>query len=618
MSEKLAKLVVSLEAQTTKYMKGMDAANRRAEKFQKRFSKSMGKAGTAVKVFAGAFAVSKIKSFYKSHADGIDDLAKTADALNVTTESLQALNHMAELNGISSTQMSVGMRKMETKLGEAARKGGTTADALKDLGVNLDDIINKKPDEQIEQLAHALGNLENQNIKASIATDLFGREGIRMIKVLNQIQRDGVEPTIQELSDLGASISRIDAAKVEIANDQFTRMNKVLGVAGTRIAVETAPIVGGLVEMFIQASTAVAGTANTTTSFSRRAVPVIAFVADMVHGLKIAWLGVRQVVAEFAGDLSNLAGMSAKGFDLILDKFGVDSQAMQNIQDFAGSMAQTTTTLRQELIDSLTDIPSNKVKAFLNNYLDKVEVEAATLAENSRVSLDGLLTGGEVDTDPASDPKVKKVLTVEQEITRLKAAELSKRNKDEAEAARRIELFQQASTKSKIKSVIAEGLALTQGAANTSRKLFKINKMLALADAAVTLPSAVLKAIERGGGLPWGAAFGALTLASGMARINSIRKATFGGGTSASLAGTTGGATPTVDVSAPSSLNSSIGDADSNAQNDRGPVMNFIVNGDVLGLDNVQEAVLDMVAHASSTGAIRVTDTSGRTLIERT
>ena len=78
--------------------------------------------------------------------------------------------------------------------------------------------------------------------------------------------------------------------------------------------------------------------------------------------------------------------------------------------------------------------------------------------------------------------------------------------------------------------------------AQHSKTMFKVNKALALANAVVTLPSAVVKAIENGGGLPWGAIPGAITLAAGLAQIQAIRSTSFeggGGGTTPSLAGST-------------------------------------------------------------------------------
>lgn len=95
---------------------------------------------------------------------------------------------------------------------------------------------------------------------------------------------------------------------------------------------------------------------------------------------------------------------------------------------------------------------------------------------------------------------------------------------------------------SKVKTALDGALKATQGVAQHSKTMFKINKALALANAVVTLPSAVVKAIENGGGLPWGAIPGAITLAAGLAQIAAIRSTTFeggGGGTTPSLAGST-------------------------------------------------------------------------------
>jgi len=104
------------------------------------------------------------------------------------------------------------------------------------------------------------------------------------------------------------------------------------------------------------------------------------------------------------------------------------------------------------------------------------------------------------------------------------------------------ERFERMSSANKVRSLISDGVQMTQGVASNNKKMFELNKKLALADAMVNLPDAVIKSFNNAGGYPWGLIPAGLMLATGLARIAEIRSATFeAGGTAPSLLGQGGG-----------------------------------------------------------------------------
>lgn len=85
------------------------------------------------------------------------------------------------------------------------------------------------------------------------------------------------------------------------------------------------------------------------------------------------------------------------------------------------------------------------------------------------------------------------------------------------------------------------------GMSQHSRKLFELTKAARLAEAALSIPSTVMKAYEFGtgiGGPIVGAAMGAAALASQLAQLRAIQSASFGGGSSGGGGG--GGGAPSV------------------------------------------------------------------------
>ena len=157
---------------------------------------------------AAAAAVVGAAAIVNSQRKVLDSLAKTSDALGIQQEKLQALQHIGELTGTSNEMVNKSLERMQKNLGNAARMGGASADALADIGVNVKEILSLKPDEQMEVLARAISGVENQSLKASISNDLFGRSGVRMLKMMEQLKSEGLDPTVEALDKMGVSLSR--------------------------------------------------------------------------------------------------------------------------------------------------------------------------------------------------------------------------------------------------------------------------------------------------------------------------------------------------------------------------------------------------------------------------
>ena len=232
----------NLRRDLKKANKSLDTLEQKAQKVAANVAK-MGAASLA----AGGVIVAAL---FNDQRQVIDSLAKTADALSMTTENLQALQHLANLAGVESKALNNSLQKMRKNLGEAARKGGAAADALADVGLNIKDILKLSPDKQLIELSKAFDNVENSTVKSSIASDIFGRNGLKMLKVMNQLKDEGLDPTTQALEDMGASLSRVDAQKVEDANDAIEKAQVSATAMAQVMTVALAPAVQAVADKF--------------------------------------------------------------------------------------------------------------------------------------------------------------------------------------------------------------------------------------------------------------------------------------------------------------------------------------------------------------------------------
>ena len=111
----------------------------------------------------------------------------------------------------------------------------------------------------------------------------------------------------------------------------------------------------------------------------------------------------------------------------------------------------------------------------------------------------------------------------------------------------KIQEMQKAFQKGQLQGAISFFAADFGGLSQHSRKLFELTKAAKLAEAAINVPSTVMKAYEFGtgiGGPIVGAAMGAAALAAQLSQLKAIQSASFGGGSSGGGGG--GGGAPSV------------------------------------------------------------------------
>ena len=237
-SSSLGRLTLDLIAKTGGFEQGMDKAARHSQRRTREMQQQWRNVrSTIMRVGAAlgvAFSARQFQQVISRNAQLIDSLAKTADAMGVPIERLQTLQTAGQLAGISGEQLTTSLQRMQRALGDAARGGTGASKALETLGINLRDIVNLSPDQQLEAIAKAFAGVENEAIRASLAQELFGRSGAQMLNLIRSLEKDGLQPLQRELEQLGFLLDREGAARVEQMNDALTMLGKFSQGAGSR------------------------------------------------------------------------------------------------------------------------------------------------------------------------------------------------------------------------------------------------------------------------------------------------------------------------------------------------------------------------------------------------
>jgi len=241
-------LNVALRANTRKFNKGMDKAQSRIKMFS---SSLLSLKSMAIGLGVALGGVMSAK-YLKGVADGIDQTAKFADAIGISSEALQKLQHVGGLAGASAEQVNKGLQRMINTVGEASQGIGTGAKAFEDLGLSVGVLLAQTPDEQFATISEALKKMTNQTLRVTSAVDIFGRQqGTALIKMMSmgsdEIKRQG-----QEFQDLGVIVNRFDAELVETANDSIAKATAVFSGLSNVLVAKLAPSITMITDKFTE------------------------------------------------------------------------------------------------------------------------------------------------------------------------------------------------------------------------------------------------------------------------------------------------------------------------------------------------------------------------------
>jgi len=217
-------------------MKGIGAS---IKKHQKAIGIGMMAVGTAIVGMATASVVSFAKVG--------DEVAKMAKRTGFSTEALSELRHAAELSGASLQGLEKASRTLAGAILDAGYGLESYTRAFDMIGVNYTELAKLKPEQQFIAVMEALAKVEDETVRAAIATDLFGRAGTQLLPML----ADGAEGLAEmraEAHELGI-VFDVEAAKsAEDFTDAMTRVKASLQGAMFAIADSLIPAIQPLID----------------------------------------------------------------------------------------------------------------------------------------------------------------------------------------------------------------------------------------------------------------------------------------------------------------------------------------------------------------------------------
>jgi hypothetical protein len=244
----LGTIALSMVANTEGWVAGLSRGSKAVESFSKSTAAHLKAipdlagnlfSGMATAAVASATALAGLTAV---QAHTIDKTGDLADRLGTTTAALSELQYAAKLTGSEAEDLAPALQKMNALLGDAARQGGPTADALAKLGLDARMLAQMDPTAAFSAIAGAFQKIPTAAEKASFAMDIFGKTGVTLLNTLSA-GPDELARLSAEFRKFGGSVSEAERQGVGTMFDSLDRLWALLEGVGTQLAVQLAPFI---------------------------------------------------------------------------------------------------------------------------------------------------------------------------------------------------------------------------------------------------------------------------------------------------------------------------------------------------------------------------------------
>lgn len=387
----IAQLSVSINARIGKFTKNMRKVSTQVKQVASRIAKIGSVAALAA---AAGLAVLTKKAFAT-----IDAIAKLSDRLNISTEAIAGLQQGAEITGASAETMSKSLEQLTKRIGETLAGTGEATEALELLGLSAEELSVIPLDEAMKRIADRFKELPTATQKADTANALFGRSGLKLINLLN-LGSKGIEEFRAEAELFGRTIGRVDSAKVEAANDAFTRLGTLITSSAKKLAVQLAPFVEALAKKLINVGLAANKAGVSGSAAFGFILKGVAKVTDFIELLKAGWFTLQGVVNVAAIGIVGTIGRIIKGMNSLLELLGIDAARdaanfFSILENEIGNAADTAFKKAGEAFDAFTDKKNSRK---VTKFIKEIQDAATKIAQDTVAALPKVvITKGELD-----------------------------------------------------------------------------------------------------------------------------------------------------------------------------------------------------------------------------
>jgi hypothetical protein len=192
--------------------------------------------------FVSAAALRGMASMTKSTMDSVVAIDRLSQSTGLAADDLMVYAKASEYLGATSLNLSKAINQEQRSVIEAIKGSRDLRRAFSDLGITTEWLASATEPERFERIVVALGDIESESMRATLAYKIFGREA----ENLNELMvggREGFAKARAELERTGASFDRIDLAAIRVASQAVADMGDAWGVFKQKVTIALTPLI---------------------------------------------------------------------------------------------------------------------------------------------------------------------------------------------------------------------------------------------------------------------------------------------------------------------------------------------------------------------------------------
>lgn len=318
----LGTLTLDLIAKIGGFEKGMEKAEREAEKRSRAIAKVVNEAAAlGIKAFGG-LASAGVAAFavINRQADNIAGFQDLADRIGDTASAVASLKLASDVSGVSLDTVGAASIRLTASLSKTDEEAKGVGAAIKALGLNFQAFKSLSPVDQIEAVAKAMNGFADGSEKTAVAVALFGKAGAELIPFLNDLA-DGAERQ-----------NKLTVEQIKLADDYTKSTARLKSEFESFIQFQSAEAIPTLQSVqdvladiaknqaTIEVITAVVNTAM------KAAIIVFQTVAVVGANVGFVFLTVGREIAAWAAQIAAIGRGDLRGFTAISDAVKADAE----------------------------------------------------------------------------------------------------------------------------------------------------------------------------------------------------------------------------------------------------------------------------------------------------
>jgi len=271
---------IELYVRDSQLVKGLAAASARLKAF-----------GASIQAMGAQFArlgITLAVPFLgaaKLFADMGSDMLDMSQRTGFAVEALSELRYAAEQSGSGAEDLEKGLRTMSRNVVEAARGSVQAQRNIARLGLTIADLTGLSPDQQFELIAERLSRIQNPANRATIAMEVFGRTGARLLPLLST-GAEGIQELRREANRLGLTMRSEDAQAAEAFGDAMSTLWRSLKQVAFMVGAALAPTLKQVGEWITRVAANISGWIDE----NREVIAVIGAVVAGIVGVGLAMM----------------------------------------------------------------------------------------------------------------------------------------------------------------------------------------------------------------------------------------------------------------------------------------------------------------------------------------